>query len=81
MTEDINVSGVRYPISQHLLNRIAKLSPMTEVAVSARVAAFFGGRGQLNACPVLDFMDHGEALLSDFRIPMGKVCRNSHVSE
>ena len=52
-------------MSHHLLNWLASLSSDTEVAVVARVAACFAGRGPLKAHPIFDFTAHGAALSSD----------------
>ena len=52
-------------MSQHLLNWFANLSSDTEVAVVARVAACFAGRGPLKAHPIFDFTAHGSVLSSD----------------
>ena len=52
-------------MSHNLLDWLANLSAI-QVAVLARVAASFAGRGQLNANRIFDFIDHVAVLLSEF---------------
>ena len=51
---------------QQLLNRLDNLSSAIEVAVVARVAACFDGRGPSHAHPIFDFTAHGAVLLTEF---------------
>ena len=68
-------------MSHHLLNWPANLSSDTEVAVVARVAACFAGRGSLRAHLIFKFTAQGEVLSSDFLISMSNGCRSSLVQE
>ena len=68
-------------ISRHLFNWFGNLSSAIAVAVVARVAACFAGKGPLRAQPILYFTAHSAVLSSDFLNSKGYECRNNLVQE